>query len=136
MKGLQSLGPRSQNTSGGLRSPFRGSQCRALLPSDLTPPANPGQPWGVLLPGAGGRRCPEPLWRGHLVTTRLRGRRRELGALKATQQLTDSHLWRCFRSVRWLLFALTGFEWFLIIDASFSFYLVFAAARKGFAFLH
>lgn len=44
--------------------------------------------------------------------------------------------WRCLRSVCWLLFALTGSEWFLIIDASFSFYLVLAAARKGLAFLH
>lgn len=46
------------------------------------------------------------------------------------------HRWRCLRSVCWLLFALTGSEWFLIIDASFSFYLVLAAARKGLAFLH
>lgn len=90
-------------------------------------------------PGAargGGRHCPEPLGQGPFVTTRLRGRRRDLGALKAGRQLTDSRLWRCFRFARWLLFALTGFEWFLIIDASFSFYLVFAAARKGLAFLH
>lgn len=62
--------------------------------------------------------------------------KRDVGALRATQQLTDSHLWRCLRSVCWLLFALTGSEWFLIIDASFSFYLELSAARKGLAFLH
>lgn len=38
--------------------------------------------------------------------------------------------------VCWLLFALSSSEWFLIIDASFSFYLVLATARKGSAFLH
>lgn len=64
-------------------------------------------------------------------------RKRDVGALRATQQqLTGSCLWRCLRSGCWLLFALTGFEWFLIIDASFSFYLVLTAVRKGLAFLH
>lgn len=111
---------------GAPRSLLRGSWGRALRCGALTP--------GQL--GGGARHCPEPLGQGPFVTTRLRGRRRDLGALKASRQLTDSRLWRCFRFARWLLFALTGFEWFLIIDASFSFYLVFAAARKGLAFLH
>lgn len=78
-----------------------------------------------------------PLCQGHLaVDWGGNTRKRDVGALRATQQLTDSHLWHCLRSVCGLLFALTGFEWFLIIDASFSFYLMLTAARKGLAFLH
>lgn len=45
-------------------------------------------------------------------------------------------LWSLPSILCWLLFALTSSEWFLIIDASFSFYLVLAAARKSSALLH
>lgn len=78
---------------------------------------------------------PEPLGTG--VPSRcpsFQGLQKRSGSPQSSA--AADRLWSLPSILCWLLFALTSPEWFLIIDASFSFYLVLAAARKSSAFLH